>query len=139
VVACGGGAPADATLIQAHKALDAACRFAEPGGEILFVAALDAGAGSSDMEPFLDDPRPEAILASLGDRWVQYGHTTLRLVEKTSRFRVRLHSTLDPSRARSLGFDPVADPAEVIDRWRERFAGETVAVLGKGPVYPSRS
>jgi len=138
VVAGAGGAPTDTTLIQAHKALDAACRFAEPGGEVLFVAALDGGAGSSAMEPFLDDPRPEAILASLGDRWVQYGHTTLRLVDKTNRYRVHLYSRLDPARAARLGFAPVTHPGEVIDSWRRRFPGVTVGLMEKGAVYPSR-
>ncbi len=36
VVACGGGRPGDSTLIQAHKGLDAACRFANPGARGAF-------------------------------------------------------------------------------------------------------
>ena len=83
VVASAGGYPTDHTLIQAHKALDAACRFAAPGAEVLFVAACDGGPGSPDMEPFLADPRVSAIVARLAEHYVQYGHTALRLVEKT--------------------------------------------------------
>ncbi len=137
MVACGGGAPSDHTLIQAHKGLDAACRFLAPGGEILYLASLEGGSGSQAMAEFLADPRPDAILRRLSGAWVQYGHTTLRLVEKTSAFRVRLHSRLDRAVAESLGFEPVADPAEVVEQWRQKFAGATVGVMAAGAVYPS--
>lgn len=137
-VASGGGRPSDATLIQAHKALDAACRFVEPGGELLYVAEMAGGSGSPDMEPFLDDPRPEVILERLGERWIQYGHTTLRIVEKTSRHKVHLVSRLDPATARRLGFHPVDDPAAIVEAWRRSHGGNEVAVLAGQPVYPRR-
>jgi nickel-dependent lactate racemase len=136
MVAAAGGAPEDRTLIQAHKALDAASRFLAPGGELLFVAALDGGAGSPAMEPFLADPSPAAIAERLASGWVQYGHTTLRLVEKTGRYTVRLHSGLAPELALRLGFVPVAGPAEVADRWRAERPGATVGVMVSGAVYP---
>ncbi len=136
LVASAGGAPSDTTLIQAHKGLDAACRFASVGGEVLFVAELGGGSGSPEMEPFLNQPDPDAILARLEEGWIQYGHTTLRLVEKTARFRVHLVSRLDAALARRLGFEPVTDPSAVIERWREAFPGETVTVIPGGAVYP---
>jgi nickel-dependent lactate racemase len=139
VVASAGGHPSDSTLIQAHKALDAACRYAEQGGEVLLVAELGGGVGSDDMIPFLDDPRPSAITEKLASGWVQYGHTTLRIVEKTARYRVFLHSRLDTELARRLGFRPVTDPEIVIDRWRADYPGETVAVIRGAPVYPRTS
>jgi len=135
MVACGGGDPADGTLIQAHKGLDAACRFLAPGGEILYFAYLGGGAGSPDMAPFLADPKPETILGLLEERWVQYGHTTLRLLEKTDRHRVQLHSRLDPDLAKRLGFLPAPDPETVVDRWRSQNSGATVGVMVSGPVY----
>ncbi len=136
VVASGGGAPSDATLIQAHKALDAACRFAEPGAEVLFVAAMDRGLGSDDMASFVEDPRPDVIRARLSQTWVQYGHTTLRILDKTRRFAVHLCSDLDPDLARRLGFHPARDPADLIESWRERFPREAVAVLPGSAVFP---
>ena len=136
VVASAGGAPSDSTLIQAHKGLDAACRFLEEGGEVLFAAALREGSGSPDMGPFLDDPRPPAILQRLAESWVQYGHTTLRLVDLTARYRVHLVSQLDDTLARRLGFRPVSDPAAVIDRWRRARGGATVGVMAGQPVFP---
>ncbi len=138
-VASAGGDPTDATLIQAHKALDAVCRFVEADGEVLFFADLGGGSGSPDMESFLRDPRPEEIMRRLRDRWVQYGHTTLRIVEKTSRYRVYLVSQLDPTVAARLGFHAVADAAEVTARWRERYSGTTVTVLPGPAVYLKQS
>ena len=138
VVASAGGAPGDTTLIQAHKALDAACRFARQGAEVLFVADLGGGPGSREMAPFLADPEPERILARLAESWVQYGHTTLRLVEKTAAHRVHLLSRLDAVLSRRLGFLPVEDPDDVIERWRSRAAPSTVAVMAGQAVYPRR-
>jgi nickel-dependent lactate racemase len=136
MVACGAGAPSDSTVIQGHKSLDAACRFLEPGGEILYVASLENGLGSPEMEPFVQDPAPERILSRLSRGWVQYGHTTLRLVEKTSRFRIRLLSNLDTETARRLGFDPVTDPEQILDRWRHESPGTTVGVMAESAVFP---
>jgi nickel-dependent lactate racemase len=136
MVACGGGAPSDRTLIQGHKSLDAACRFLAPGGEILYIAALDGGLGSDDMAPFVDDPRPDAILERLAQGWVQYGHTTLRLIEKTSRYRIRLHSRLDVEIAQRLGFEQVSHPQAVIDEWRADRPGARVGVMAGAAVFP---
>jgi len=137
MVASGGGMPSDATLIQGHKGLDAACRFLAPGGEILYVAALDEGLGSEEMRVFVDDPRPEMIIERLSREWIQYGHTTLRLVEKTTRHRVRLFSHLDPSLAQRLGFEPVADPDAVVDGWRNEHPGASVGVMPGAAVFPA--
>lgn len=139
VVASGGGVPYDRTLIQAHKRLDAAARFVAAGGELLFIAAMDAGDGSPDMAQFVADPRPEAIGRRLEQRWIQYGHTTLRIVEKTAAATVWLRSNYPDGAARRLGFRPVADAADVVDGWRDRFPGQTVTVLTGPAVYPRRS
>jgi nickel-dependent lactate racemase len=137
IVVGAGGSPTDHTLIQAHKALEAAGRFAAPGAEVLFVAACDGGAGSPAMEPFLADPTPAAILARLGERYVQYGHTTLRLVEKTARYRVIAVTLLDASLVARLGIERAASVQEVLDRWREEASGSIVGVMAGAPVYPT--
>jgi len=137
MVASGGGAPSDTTLIQGHIGLDATIRFQAQGGEILYIAALDGGLGSEEMRVFVDDPRPETILERLSGGWIQYGHTTLRLVEKTSGHRVRLFSHLDPSLAQRLGFEPVADPDAVVDGWRNEHPGARVGVMPGAAVYPA--
>jgi nickel-dependent lactate racemase len=136
MVASSGGSPTDTTLIQAHKGLDAACRFLQPGGELLWLASLDGGLGANEMEPFVDDPDPESILDRLSKRWVQYGHTTLRIVEKTARHRVHLHSRIAPEVAARLGFERLVDPETLLDRWRERHPGTRVGVMAAGAVFP---
>jgi hypothetical protein len=136
MVASSGGAPTDTTLIQAHKSLDAVCRFLKPGGELLWVASLDGGLGSEEMAPFVNDPTPTAILAGLSESWVQYGHTTLRIVEKTKRHRVHLRSEFDGDTAVRLGFEPINDPESVINRWLENRPGARVGVMAAGVVFP---
>lgn len=139
IIVSAGGAPRDHTLIQAHKALDAACRFASSGAEVVFVSACAGGAGSPAMEPFLADPRPERILAMLAEHYVQYGQTTLRLVEKTARFRVTMISALPVELVARLGMTPARDLTAVLDRWRAEAPGATVAVFPGPPVYPAGS
>jgi len=136
VVACGGGRPGDSTLIQAHKGLDAACRFATPGAEVLYAAEASDGAGSAAMEQFLADPRPEAILERLEREYVQYGHTTLRIIEKTAAFNIHLKSSLDPELARRLGFIPVDDIEAIAARWRDEGFEDRVGVMAEGLVWP---
>ena len=138
VVASAGGYPTDHTLIQAHKALDAACRFAATGAEVLFLAACDGGAGSPEMEPFLADPWPEAIVAKLVEKYVQYGQTTLRLVEKTARFRVLAKTELSLPLAERLGLHPIHDVQAVLDGWREESPHQAVGLIAGAPVYPRR-
>lgn len=139
MVVAAGGYPSDATLIQAHKALDAACRFAADGAEVLFVAACDGGLGSPAMEPFVVDPRPEAIIARLADHYVQYGHTTLRIVEKTARCRILACTAMDEAVVRRLGFEPVASAEAVLDEWRARGSHPEVGIMVAGAVFPRRS
>jgi nickel-dependent lactate racemase len=136
VVASAGGFPTDHTLIQAHKALDAACRFAAPDAEVLFVAACDGGPGSPDMEPFLADPRVSAIVSRLAKEYVQYGHTTLRLLEKTSTFRVSAKTELPRELAERLGLNVVSRVEAVLDRWRREDPNETVGLIAGPAVYP---
>ena len=136
MIVAAGGYPTDHTLIQAHKALDAGCRFAAPDAEVLFVAACDGGAGSPAMEPFLADPRASAIIARLAEAYVQYGHTTLRLVEKTGAFKVAAKTELPVELAERLGLRPVADIAQVLERWRRDDPHGVVGLIAGPPVYP---
>jgi nickel-dependent lactate racemase len=138
VVVTAGGYPTDHTLIQAHKALDAACRFAAPDAEVLFAAACDGGPGSPEMEPFLAEPRLSAIVARLADGYVQYGHTTLRLIEKTDAFRVFAKTELPRELAERLGLRVVADVESVLRRWWEETPHEPVGLMAGPVVYPRR-
>jgi nickel-dependent lactate racemase len=139
IVVSAGGFPSDHTLIQAHKALDAACRFATDDAEVLFLAACDGGPGSPAMEPFLADPRVSAIVTQLAEDYVQYGHTTLRLIEKTGRFRISAKTGLPGELVARLGMRPEADVAAVLDRWREEDPHGTIGLIAGPAVYPRRT
>ena len=60
---------------------------------------------------------------------MQYGHTTLRIVEKTSRFTVRLVSEMDTGLAATLGFIPTPTADEVLDGWALYHARDLLAVV----------
>jgi nickel-dependent lactate racemase len=139
VIVTAGGYPTDHTLIQAHKALDAACRFAAPDAEVLFAAECHGGPGSPDIEPFLADPRVSAIVARLAGGYVQYGHTALRLIEKTGAFRVLAKTGLPADLSERLGLHVVADVQEVLGQWREQAPQEAVGLMVGPIVYPRRA
>lgn len=136
MVVAAGGFPTDATLIQAHKALEAGSRFLVEGGAMLFVAEIAEGSGSPAMEPFLENPDPRLLGENLRRHYVQYGHTTWRIVDKTHRFRIFLYSRLSQDLARRLGFMPVDHPQAVLDRWREEGKEQVVGCMVSGLVYP---
>ena len=77
-----------------------------------------------------------AAVAALAERYVQYGHTVLRIVEKTARFNVRLVSRLPVELQVRLGFLPTTAPGSVLERWREEAPGEVVGLMPGPPVYP---
>lgn len=139
VIVAAGGYPTDHTLIQAHKALDAACRFAAPDAEVLFVAACEGGPGSPDIEPYLADPRVSAIVARLAGGYVQYGHTALRLIEKTGAFRVLAKTELPGDLSERLGLHVVDDVQKVFGSWREQAPEEPVGLMVGPVVYPRRA
>lgn len=136
MVVAAGGFPTDATLIQAHKALEAGSRFLTEGGEMLFLAELAEGSGSPAMEPFLENPDPRLLSERLRRHYVQYGHTTWRIVDKTRRFRIFLYTRLPQDLVKRLGFVPVDHPQTVLDRWRQESRKEAVGCMISGLVYP---
>jgi hypothetical protein len=106
---------------------------------VLFLAACDGGPGSPAMEPFLADPRVSAIVTQLAEDYVQYGHTTLRLIEKTGRFRISAKTGLPGELVARLGMRPEADVAAVLDRWREEDPHGTIGLIAGPAVYPRRT
>ena len=103
---------------------------------MVFAAELGSGPGSPAMEPFLADPHQASILDRLDERYVQYGHTLLRILEKTAKHRVFLKSSLNQETAIRLGFIPVDDLAVIADRWRDEGFEDRVAVMAQAHVWP---
>ncbi|MHC4548694.1 MAG: lactate racemase domain-containing protein [Planctomycetota bacterium] len=98
VVADAGGHPVDATLLQAHKAYEAAAGLVRERGTIILVAACDAGYGQPEFERrlFRDDP--------LGGEFHPYARTAAEWHRKARRFRTRFVTELD---TRGLGVERV--------------------------------
>ncbi|MHC4817123.1 MAG: lactate racemase domain-containing protein [Planctomycetota bacterium] len=96
VVADAGGHPTDATLLQAHKAYEAAAGLTRPGGAIVLVAACDEGFGHPEFARRLgcDDP--------LAGAFHPYARTAAEWRRKAERYETRLVTELEVSR---LGFD----------------------------------
>jgi hypothetical protein len=69
---------------------------------------------------------------------VQYGHTTLRLVEKAGKFRIATKTELPAELAERLGLRAVDDIAQVLGRWRLEEPHGVVGLVAGLPVYPRR-
>jgi len=101
VLADAGGHPVDATLLQAHKAYDAAALLCRPGGTIILVAACDRGFGH---------PEFERRLAGRGEGFHPYARTAARWREKTRAFQTLMVTELDVA---GLGVEGVTLAAAV--------------------------
>lgn len=89
VVADTGGHPVDATLLQTHKAYEAAARLVRDGGTVILVACCDEGFGHPEFERRLrvDDP--------LAGPFHPYARTAAAWRAKTRRTRTRMVTGMD--------------------------------------------
>jgi hypothetical protein len=104
VVADAGGHPTDATLLQAHKAYEAAAGLARPGGAIVLVAACGDGFGHPEFERRLasDDP--------LAGAFHPYARTAAEWRRKAAQWPTRVVTELEIGR---LGLERCELPAAV--------------------------
>ncbi|MHC4931983.1 MAG: lactate racemase domain-containing protein [Planctomycetota bacterium] len=84
-----GGHPVDATLLQAHKAYEAAADLVKPGGTLVLVAACDEGYGHEEFlrRLFIDDP--------LEPPFHPYGRTAAEWRRKAKSIRTLMVTELD--------------------------------------------
>jgi hypothetical protein len=89
VVADAGGHPVDATLLQAHKAYEAAAGLVRDGGTVILVARCGGGFGHAEFERRLraDDP--------LVGPFHPYARTAAAWRAKTRRTRTRMVTEID--------------------------------------------
>jgi len=114
VVAGAGGRPRDCNLVQAHKALEAACEACVPGGVVVLVAECGDGLGNERITEWFDCRSSRDHEARLRQNFEVNGFTALALRLKTERFRVLLCSSLPDPAVRKLGMLPVR-PDEIWD------------------------
>lgn len=88
-----GGAPYDANLLQAHKALFHGAQAVAPGGTILYYAACGEGVGSESLATALAGPR-EVFLDSAMDDYALNNQTAVSVLALTSKYRVGMVTSL---------------------------------------------
>lgn len=127
VVADAGGEPRDKHLLQVHKSLQHAVRFAKPGGWILLVGACGDGEGSAhlvDLVGQLMERSIEEILRDGGESF--HLQTAVALRSATEGRPVGFLSQLSrtaPDRIRSLGWEPLPDEAAAAGWLKVRGGG----------------
>jgi nickel-dependent lactate racemase len=111
VVASAGGWPRDIDVVQAHKALFHATRFAREGAFVLLMAACEEGSGSHALERWLASPDLEALEEGARARYDLNAQTAVSLAALARRFRVRwIGSPPVPDLVR-FGFEFTPEPA----------------------------
>jgi nickel-dependent lactate racemase len=127
VVAGCGGAPADASLMQALKT---PCNFApavREGGVLVWVA--DCGTSRLDrFERWLSLESLEALRAEVVRDYDLFGHNAIRLREIATSHRLVLVSRLPTERVRQLGFEAAPDLATAL-RMAEACVGRYARCL----------
>jgi len=118
IVSC-GGYPRDATLIQAHKAMENVSPVLKEGGAMIVLAECRHGIGSNTFMSWFDGKSLPEVRRKLVTNYTLHGHTALSLLEKLNRFKIYLVSSLDDKTVASAGLIParnVEEPlAEVAD------------------------
>jgi len=118
LIADAGGYPRDASVLQAHKSLQHAMRFLDPGGRLLLVAGLEEGSGSETLERLwgLD---PEDLSRRAVEAYELHTHTALAMKTACRRVEVAVWSRLEnPERLRAIPITPLRDEAEAL-QWLE--------------------
>ncbi len=118
LIADAGGHPRDASMLQAHKSLQHAARFLEPGGRLLLVAGLEEGSGSETLERMWEN-ESEDLSRRAVERYELHTHTALALKSVCRRIEVGLLSRMAPERLRGIGMTLFGDEVAAL-RWLER-------------------
>ncbi len=105
VIASCGGFPKDINFIQSHKAIHNASFFVKDGGHLIVLAECRDGVGSKTFLPWLELGSYQTAFETLARNYEGNGGTALAMMEKSSRIRISLLTTLNSSEAKTIGFD----------------------------------
>jgi nickel-dependent lactate racemase len=101
IVSC-GGAPHDANMIQAHKALEAASLACRDGGTIVFLAECADGLGRSDFLKWFEAENSSQLAEKLCAAYEVNGQTAWSLLKKAERFNVQMLTVLTENETRAM-------------------------------------
>lgn len=122
VVVSAGGAPQDATLYLAQRALELTRDAVADGGEVLLLASCADGIadGASAMTNFYEElrrPLPD-VLRRIRAGYRLYQHKAFRFAELLGRLRaVHVTSALPAETLTAVHLTPAPDPQALLDRW----------------------
>lgn len=108
IVSC-GGAPYDANLIQAHKALEAASKACTDGGTIVLLAECADGLGRKDFLKWFAAENSQKLAGKLCESYQVNGQTAWSLLQKTEKFNVRILTSLPESETGAMRFEKMRD------------------------------
>ncbi len=137
VVVSAGGAPQDATLYLAQRALELTRDAVADGGEVLLLASCEDGIadGERAMTNFYEElrrPLPE-VLRRIREGYRLYRHKAFRFAELLGRVRaVHVASALPPASLAAVHLTPAPDPQALLDRWLAEDPRAQVLFLDEG-------
>ncbi|MCC7143551.1 MAG: DUF2088 domain-containing protein [Candidatus Eisenbacteria bacterium] len=141
LIADAGGEPRDHTLLQAHKSLQHAIHFVEPGTRILLVAACRGGYGSTLLQETACGRLQETACGRPQESARGAGHdpgsaeellhvqTRVALRLATARNPIGLWSDLPAAEVQRIGFVPLEQAADALSFLREAASEPTWGFL----------
>jgi nickel-dependent lactate racemase len=112
VIASAGGAPHDVDLVQAHKALLHASRYAREGAAIVLLAATPRGPGSESFARWLETEDLADLERRARDHYELNAQTAISIRTLVRRFRVIWLGSSTPEWVARAGATAVENPEE---------------------------
>lgn len=137
VVVSAGGAPQDATLYLAQRALELTRDAVADGGEVLLLASCEEGIadGPSALANFYEEllrPLPD-VLRRIREGYRLYQHKAFRFAELLGRVRaIHVTSALPAEALAAAHLTPAPDPQALLDRWLAEDPAVRVLFLDEG-------
>lgn len=124
-----GGAPKDANLYQAQKALDNAKHAVKDGGTIIVIGACNEGLGSAKFEEWLvNAPTAHSMVERIGKDFQLGGHKAAAIAMILEYANIDLVSEMDDDFVRSIFMNPRHSAQEAFDAAMEKY-GESARVI----------
>jgi nickel-dependent lactate racemase len=118
MIASPGGYPEDESLYSAQRALELTKHAVTAGGEVLFLAHCEHGAGpKANFYGLLLRPIPET-LKTIQDDYKLHSHQAYKFAQMIQRLQaVHVHSSLPDESIARIHLTPCADPQALVNRW----------------------
>lgn len=133
VIASCGGHPKDLDVVQAHKALFHAARYAKDGARIVLLAACPEGIGSPALARWLSRADRAALESDARTAYDLNAQTAISLAAIAARVRVTWVSSRPLPELVRWGFEVVQNPAEAL----AGFPGRALVLPTAGDVLPA--